>query len=192
MTTTRTLSLLTGAVCALALGACGGGDDGGASAGGRDDDKAFAGALKFAGCMREHGIDVPDPKRSSGGGILIQAGKAGGGPSKDASGPGAGPDADPKFRAANDACKKYLVQGGGKAPSPSEQAAMRDKFLAYARCMRSKGINMPDPKFDGPGVRMTLGRGVRPDSPVYQEADRACHGLLGAAGGPSQVQGSAR
>jgi hypothetical protein len=54
--------------------------------------------LRFARCMRQHGIDVPDPGAS--GGIVIK-----GGPST------AKPD-EPKFTAAQQACQQYLPDGG--------------------------------------------------------------------------------
>jgi hypothetical protein len=63
-------------------------------------------ALKFAQCMRSHGItDFPDPQGN--GGIVIQKG-SGGGTSSSALDPN-----NPQFRAAQEACKGYLP-GGGK------------------------------------------------------------------------------
>jgi hypothetical protein len=44
--------------------------------------------------------------------------------------------------------------------------------LAYARCMRQYGINIPDPKPDG-GIDM---RGIEPDDPRFKAAERACPG----------------
>jgi hypothetical protein len=188
--------LLLLAVCsALALAACGSSENDNASAGSKED-KAFEGALKFAQCMREHGVDMPDPQRGNGGGILLKSGKRGpkkgekgttGGPSTDG-----GPGADPKFRTAEQACRKYLQRGGGKAPSPAEQARQRDAFVNYARCMRGKGINMPDPKFSGNGIQMALGPGNDPESPRFKAADQKCHPLLAAvepkgAAGPSSA-----
>ena len=172
----------------LALAACGGGSDGpgGAGGGANADDKAFQGALKFAQCMRQHGVDMPDPQRGANGRVTIRSGERG--PKKGAGGMNksfsAGP-MDPKFKAANSACSKYLTKGGGKAPSPAEQAKRQDAILAYARCMRSKGINMPDPKFssDG-GVQMQIGGEIRPDSPPFKAADEACHPLMASADGP--------
>jgi hypothetical protein len=167
---------------ALTLGACGAGNgnNGAASADSRED-KAFEGALKFSRCMREHGVDFPDPKRVGNGGISI------GGP--DAKRlkrlRGGGGQADPKLKAAESACQKYLDFGGAGEPmDPAEQARMQDAFFAYARCMRSKGINMPDPKVTSQGVQMRVGPDRQngpggskgpPDSPVFRAADTACH-----------------
>jgi hypothetical protein len=73
---TRSPLLLAAAAAVLALGACGGsnpGDGGAKGAGGRD--KAFEGALKFSKCMREHGIDMPDPQRVGKGASSSPAGR---------------------------------------------------------------------------------------------------------------------
>jgi hypothetical protein len=174
----RQLLVLAALAGALTLGACGGGKDDNSP---RDrQDKAFDGALKFAKCMREHGIDMPDPTRNGNGGILQRIGGPG---RKDG-----GPD-DPKMKAADKACAKYRELGGGDAPDPARVAKQRDAFVAYARCMRGKGINMPDPKVSGNGIQMMIGKGIRPDSAIFKSADKACHPLLGeppkgAAGGP--------
>jgi hypothetical protein len=70
---------------------------------------------------------------------------------------------------------------------PAQQARMQDAFFAYARCMRSKGVNMPDPKVTGNGVTMQVqggpgnhgtGSGPPPESPAFKTADSACHHFL--------------
>jgi hypothetical protein len=45
--------------------------------------------------------------------------------------------------------------------------------LAFARCMRQHGINMPDPQPDG---RVDTS-GVNPDDPKFKAAERACPGF---------------
>jgi hypothetical protein len=164
---------------ALALVACGGGsnDNGGSGSGTSGADKAFDGALKFAKCMRDHGLDFPDPVRSSTGGhtnIRIGPGPGKGGRfNRD----------DPKMKAAQKACEKFLVAGGGAAPDPAAQAKARDAFVQYARCMRSKGINIPDPRPGaGGGIVMRAGGPGQTDpaSPAFKAADKACHRFLAA------------
>jgi hypothetical protein len=69
---TRNPLILAAVAGALALGACGSGNDGkGGAASASGQDKAFEGALKFSKCMREHGVDMPDPKREANGGISL-------------------------------------------------------------------------------------------------------------------------
>jgi hypothetical protein len=58
-------------------------------------------ALKFARCMRAHGINMPDPKEGPGGGML-QRGPQGVNPNS------------PRFRTAQNECGKLLP--GGKGP----------------------------------------------------------------------------
>ena len=62
------------------------------TAGGTSDRRQAA--LQFARCMRQHGIDVPDPGADSG--IRIR---------------GSEPD-DPEFKAAEQACQRYAPDGG--------------------------------------------------------------------------------
>src|SRR5919201_159324 len=116
---TRSPLILPAVVAALALGACGGSDDdgGGSSASSRQD-KAFEGALKFAKCMRENGIDMPDPKFSgSGGGVTFQLGTG----SRNGSSGGPNPDS-PAFKAADKVCHSKLAglgKGGPGGDGPS-------------------------------------------------------------------------
>jgi hypothetical protein len=174
---TRSPLLLAAVGAALALGACGGSDNNGGSGASAksDQDKAFEGALKYAKCMREHGVDTPDPQRVGSGGIkMTQKGT---------------PGSRGKMEAANKDCQKYMEIGGGKAPSAAEQAKIKDAGLAYAKCMRAHGVDMPDPKFSsngggttfqlgGPGKKGGTSGGPNPDSPTFKAADKACHGKL--------------
>ena len=172
MTTSPLLLAAVGA--ALALSACGGSGNGGSASGQSQQDKAFAGALQYAQCMREHGVDMPDPQRVGTGGIKITAK---GGPARNA-----------KVQAAQTDCQKYLQTGGGRAPSAAEQAKAKAAMLAYAKCMRAQGVDMPDPKFSsGGGTTFQFGRpgrhggttgGPNPDSPAFKAADKACHSQL--------------
>jgi hypothetical protein len=177
---TRYSLILAVVAAALALGACGGNNGTGAASAG-EEDKAFEGALKFSKCMRDHGVDFPDPKRVGKGGISI------GGPG----GVGSGKRikvGDPKMKAAEAACRKYMnFGGGGPQMSPAEQARLQDAFFAYARCMRSKGVDMPDPKVSSQGVQMRVEagpsgngapKGPGAESPAFKAADTSCHHFL--------------
>jgi hypothetical protein len=68
---------------------------------------------QYAQCMREHGVDIPDPDAGGGGGFSVRKG----GPSGGTTGGGISPD-DPAFQAADQACadklpNKRVTQGGG-------------------------------------------------------------------------------
>jgi hypothetical protein len=62
------------------------------------------------------------------------------------------------------------LKGGDKATATTRAGAGSDRqaALAYARCMRQHGIDMPDPKFDAQGhVQQQLPGGVGPDDPKF-------------------------
>lgn len=203
--------------------ACGGGDDGGtdvATLGSGDqaddttddgdaassDDTELTDAeredamLEFTDCMRDHGVDMPDPQTAEGpggGGSIAITNEVGG--------PG---DAD-ALEAANEACGDILDDAFGERPqmSPEEEAEMRDNMLAFAECMRDHGIDMPDPEFEsgGGGFSVRVGEpgasGMDPSDPDFENAQEACQGELGfedgkgpgggPGGGPSFNVGSA-
>src|SRR5919197_1916787 len=120
---TRSPLLLAVVAAALALGACGSSDDGGGSKGSSrasQQDKAFEGALKFSKCMRDHGVDFPDPQRAGSGGIKLTAKNI-------------NPN-DPKTKAAQQACQKYMQIGGGETIDPARRARLQEAALKYARC----------------------------------------------------------
>jgi hypothetical protein len=168
-------------LAALLLAACGGGGGGPrvASAGGATTTTAantpaaqhdpLQAGLAFAKCMREHGVDVPDPKPGQGGLVRIAPGAS------------TNPD-DPKVRAAETACRPLLGAGGtGAGPDdPKARAAMLD----FAKCMRANGVeNFPDPTGNG-DIAIGGSNGVDPSSPAFQKAQRACQSKLGG-----QLQG---
>jgi hypothetical protein len=154
---------------ALAVAACsgGGGKPGGVaslgdgkatttSPGGGDSTQAD---LAYARCMRQHGVNMPDPKVEANGRTDWQLPS---GMRKD----------DPRLKAAQQACRQYRANGGqAQRPSPQQQQEM----LAFARCMRQHSINIPDPKPDGT-VDMR-GIGVDRDDPKFKAAERACPGF---------------
>jgi hypothetical protein len=184
---TRSPLILAAVAGALALGACGSsGNGGGPASGSSGKDKAFEGALKFSQCMRDHGVDFPDPQRVGSGGVKI-------------SGRNINPN-DPKVKSAQSACQKYMEIGGGEPMDPAKRAKLQEAALKYARCMRGQGVDMPDPQISKGGLTFqahsSSGKpsgssggpsrlGANPDSPKFKAADKACHQYLGAVEGPS-------
>ena len=116
-------------------------------------------AFKFAKCMRDHGINMPDPKVSADGGVGIQVE----GPM-----PGSGgnaSDQDKKMQAANKACQHFMDDvAPQKTMSPDEIAKMQDQQTKMAECMRGKGYDMPDPKVSGDG-KVSIGSGAPAGGP---------------------------
>jgi hypothetical protein len=164
MATKRTFLLaLPIATASLVLAACGGGDDNGDAADSRA--QAREAALEYAECMRRNGVDVPDPEPGQAG---IRMTMPPGGPT-------------PAFERAQEECQKHLEDIEPPELSEEEEREFRERALENARCMREHGIDMPDPTFgEGGGVEMRLGRGVDPNDPAFQQAQREC----GTLGGP--------
>jgi len=98
---------------------------------GTNEDKMRA----YAKCMREHGVDMPDPEPGAGGGmnLSVEAGEK------------------EKVDKANDACKK-LMPNGGVPPKPS--AADLDEMRKQAQCLRDHGIEVKDPTMEDPGLEL--------------------------------------
>jgi hypothetical protein len=123
---------------------------------------------QFAACMREHGIDLPDPQ--PGGGLVHIEGKPG--------------DVDrDAMRAAMEACRS-LMPNGGQPPRLSPEDL--EKVRAMAACMREHGVDMPDPDPDSGGMMIPHGENAPPppDDETLRQAMEACRHL-----GPDLVIG---
>jgi hypothetical protein len=144
--------------------------------------------IKFASCMRTHGVpNFPDPT-SAGGGIHIQrsqgSGSGGSGGSLSVNGV---PVNAPAFQAAQTTCAKYMPK-----PPPLSATQVRNlskAALEMASCMRTHGVpNFPDPKVQaGPkgGVAVQInaaGGGPNPSSPTFQAANKICMPIMAKAG----------
>jgi hypothetical protein len=136
--------------------------------------------LNLAKCFRAHGINVPDP--SSGGGV---AGGGGGIFRSLRNYPQA------QVTAARQACNQYFAQAFPRLNlSPAQQAQARAQLVKFAQCMRSHGVDVPDPSTTGGGFG--IGRAFRSidrNSPAFQSAMKACSSLRpqfgrGGPGGP--------
>lgn len=173
--------LLVAAGCALAVGACGssGKPSSGSGSGGASGSSSAGAGLKFADCMRSHGVpNFPDPP-SGGGGIQITPAS------------GVNPQS-PAFQSAQNACSKLMPGGGpGRGPvSETRKLAM----LRLAECMRAHGLTtFPDPTssppspgagfglaFGGPGSFLAVPRAMM-NSPAFKQAAAEC-GFPGGGG----------
>ncbi|MEV7096066.1 hypothetical protein AB0M80_24770 [Amycolatopsis sp. NPDC051045] len=111
----------------------------------------------FAKCMREHGVDMPDPKPAGDGkgmSIAIQ---------------GADGADHGKLDAAQNACKHLMPNGGEMKPPSAEEL---DKMRKEAKCMREHGVDMPDPDPSGKGATRIGGPGDDPKK--FEDAAKAC------------------
>ena len=137
--------------------------------------------LNLAKCFRAHGINVPDP--SSGGGGAA----GGGGLFRSLQG-----YSQAQISSARQACRQYFAQAFPRLNlSPAQQAQFRAQIVKFAQCMRSHGINIPDPTANGAGgfgFRQAF-RSIDRNSPAFQAAAKACQSLRprfgrGGPGGP--------
>jgi hypothetical protein len=167
--------LLLALALALAVAACAGDEEpegvaslggadqptttspGGSKAGG-EDGYDLRQALVFTRCMRQHGYDIPDPQIEEGT-VGLQL-------------PNYEGQRAPKYQAAWQACRRYAPNGGQPGRPPSAQD--RQEALAFARCMRQHGINLPDPQITAEGIDQPPAPGVRRDDPRAIAAEQAC------------------
>ncbi|GAA3618092.1 hypothetical protein GCM10022419_124530 [Nonomuraea rosea] len=175
ITTVMAYGLLT-----LVLAACGQNQETGASVASAGSPAATTsaastasgndGGLKFAQCMRENGIEMPDPEGSDG---RIQVRLPEG--------------ADPqKAKTAMEQCKQHLPNGGEPEQADPQKLEQQRKF---AQCMRDNGVpKFPDPDASG-GFKMGPDTGMDPNDPKVQAARQTCAKFQPAApsGAPTET-----
>lgn len=132
---------------------------------------------KFSACMRKHGVtNFPDP--SSTGVISIHSGM------------GIDPSS-PTFQSARTACAKLLPNGG--QPTPAQIAQRQQQMLAFAKCMRARGIkDFPDPSSGGLRLTVHPGSDLSPDNPTFKKANEACAKYMPFKGGVSTGSGASK
>jgi hypothetical protein len=141
--------------------------DGEAIGAGYSEEQAF----EFAACMREQGIDFPDPEVGADGQVTMS--------------PGPGVDTNGSaFQDAAAACETQVASTGGPTSTSAASPAPGGTFSAeqmadFAECMRKQGIDFPDPQVGDDGqVEMSPGPGVDTNSSAFQEARAACQAEL--------------
>jgi len=152
----------------LAAAGCGGGE---AADPGEEKEEA---PIAFAKCMRERGIDAPDPPPGERGFGFVR--------------PGSGDD-EAEFQEAHDACIDEIAQTF--AFISDEEEIMFDNLTEFAGCMRGKGIDFPDPDRavdKGPGEYIK--RASDPGDPQFEKADDECR--VEVFGGADQGPGGER
>jgi hypothetical protein len=182
---TRTLVTALAVTASLVVAGCGADKETPASSASNkgmsaNDKKAL---LQYSQCMRDHGVNMPDPTFTEGGARVTMRQEK-----------GADPD---KIRTAEEACKSYQDKVKPPSMSESQQKEMRAAALKNAQCMRDHGIDFPDPQF-GEGGRMQQriggpGSNVDPNSQKFQDAMKACQkdapGGMMFGGGPDDGDG---
>jgi hypothetical protein len=134
------------ALVLLALAGCGGHGGGNAAASPSANEHDMA--VKFAQCMRQHGVQVDDPQPGQPG-IRIRSKLS-----------------QSATDAAMQACRKYSPRGDINPNDPK----VRDQMLKVAQCLRQHGVQVADPA-PGKGLRIQL---KHPDAKT-QQAVEACN-----------------
>jgi hypothetical protein len=138
-------------------------------------------ALAYVECMRDEGIDLPDPVVADDGTIGFDTTEISVDPTSAA------------FAAANDACEQHL-EGADFALSDDDVTAVRDAFQRFTDCLRGEGLDVGDFAFgDGNARRVVQGGddlidlvapaidGLNPSDPAHQAAVDACEPTLSEA-----------
>jgi hypothetical protein len=161
--------LIAALVCVPVLAACG--SDPAADPAASTKKQMRDAQLAFAKCMREHGVDMPDPQPGERGFQVVAPN-------------GMSPR---KSRDAEQACRKYLDAIKPPELTDAQKKEFQEAALAHARCMREHGIDIPDPTFDSDGratMKIGKGSGIRPDAPDFKRAQEACQSKLPGGGAP--------
>jgi len=163
------------AVIALTIAACGGGDDTADVASiedtadapatdttqGLSDEEAL---IEFAACMRDQGMDFPDPTVDENGY-----------PRFDFDDPES-IDQDAMFEAGEEC--RYLIDGVVLNLLDFDTAEFDDTFLEYAACMREQGIeDIPD-SIDLTSIIQDGNLPFDPDDPAFIAADEQCRDIF--------------
>jgi hypothetical protein len=126
---------------------------------------AYQKSLAYSQCMRGHGVaGFPDPQPN--GAILT-------GPQDHLA------QGSPQFVAANKACQHLLPPVHPMTAAQQHEATVQ--ALKFVACMRSHGLpGMADPVVSATGINIQIPTGIKPNSPVFQSAQRACRKLVPA------------
>ncbi|MFA7768669.1 hypothetical protein ACGFNX_35965 [Streptomyces sp. NPDC048723] len=152
MTTAAVVTGLTLFATACANDSSAGKKDSSGGGGGGGAGTVADNAVKMRQCLREHGIDVPDPE-----------------PGQDPRGMTLGGDADPqKMQEAMKACGMSTGSGAGKEPTQEE----KDKELEWIRCMRENGVALKDPEYNG-GMKSAT-EIPKGQEKAFEEAQKKC------------------
>jgi hypothetical protein len=100
---------------------------------------------------------------------------------------------NPKFKPAQEACRKLLPGGGGDRQAPPLTPAQQTQYLRAAACIRAHGVpGFPDPTFSNGSAHVEHIDSYR-NSPAFKTAVQHCESLIpaGARAGAGHAQAAA-
>ncbi|GAB3430390.1 hypothetical protein [Actinophytocola sediminis] len=112
--------------------------------------------LKYAQCMRDNGVELPDPVDGSAGSMYEGVDQA-----------------SAAFQSADEVCSPILqgVVDERKNEGGGDDAAQHEELLALAKCLRDNGIDVPDPV---PGTSKPFGDSLDRTDPAVAQALGKC------------------
>jgi hypothetical protein len=123
---------------------------------------------QFTVCLRDHGLNIPDPELNADGSVDLGA-------LKSSFDQGANIKQSPK---ALDECLP-LLEGAtfSKKDSAEDEIQLQDDLLAFSQCLRNEGIDVPDPDFSGdPRAGMGAIKGIlKGASPRVERGFNLCN-----------------
>lgn len=125
-------------------------------------------AFDVVACMRDEGVDVPDPQFDAAGRFVVPTNIN---------------LADPKLRPALQKCSPLLAVAFPDVSNldPDYLARVQDSLQNYADCMRTQGVeDFPNPQFVGGLPTLDLLGKIPFDDSDFREADAACRPQLDA------------
>lgn len=143
----------------------------GTSAGQTDEELA----LEFTQCMRDEGVDLPDPTVNADGSIELFE-------------PGAIRNIDANDPDVADAIEECgdLIAGASFLPGAGlDQSEIEDRLLGFAECLRDLGLDVDDPDLSrglAGGPAAIFGDNFDPTDPANADAVQACQSAFGAGG----------
>lgn len=150
---------------AVSVAACSGGGRRAGGGGAGPSGGPAASYQNFVNCMRQHGVNLPDPDPDSHNLTIAPP-----------------PGTQAVWGPALQACQQYLPGGVNAATDPQQLEALRQ----YAVCMRAHGVEVSDPdpntgKSQLQGRFANMSRDQMFNDPTYKAADAACEGRLQSA-----------
>jgi hypothetical protein len=180
----RALVTFAALVAATAVAACGSSSSSSSSAsssgsaGTAGASTPSASRSTLAACLKKHGVTLP--ARRPGGGGPPGGAPGAGGPPAGGGGFAGGAGANPKFRAAFQAC------GGRRRAGSTSNPSFRAAVVKYVTCVRQHGYNLPNPNFTGKGS--VFSAKIRSD-PKFVSASKSCQSLLAGPRPAAQAGG---
>lgn len=112
--------------------------------------------LKYAQCMRDNGVSMPDPVEGEAGSLYEGVDQS-----------------STAFQSADAVCGPILqgVVDERDSQSDEDQAQQQEEMLALAKCLRDNGIDVPDPV---PGAAKPFGDSLDRTDPAVAQALEKC------------------